>query len=52
MSRILKGLKQALAFARGECRHDWTVVKKTNFHVVRECRKCKVRAHIPIPTNR
>lgn len=47
--RILDGFRQALSFARGECKHDWEDVIVRDYaranHIsrTRQCKKCKVR---------
>jgi hypothetical protein len=46
MGKIAGGLRAALKFVRGECSHHWRAVRVTNFHVVRECGKCRTRIHI------
>jgi hypothetical protein len=44
-NKIVTGAKQAAAFARGECDHQWIHKKsKTTKDVwIRHCRKCGVR---------
>lgn len=43
--KIAEGLKQALAYARGECEHEWKMMElaSTELWVVKECIKCGVR---------
>lgn len=44
-NKIAEGLKQALAYARGECEHEWKTMELagTEPWVVKECIKCGVR---------
>jgi hypothetical protein len=44
VSKILAGLKEALAFARGKCRHEWTYWLHDARYPMwsHTCTKCKV----------
>lgn len=47
-NKILQGAREALAFARGDCSHEWerlqTRIKDGKIHTtVSECKKCGVR---------
>ena len=41
--RTLKSLEEALAYARGDCKHEWSTISDSEFAVTEECQKCKVR---------
>jgi hypothetical protein len=44
MNKIIEGAKEALAFARGDCDHEW--MREKNLSVAKEaavCQKCGVR---------
>lgn len=51
--KTIRAMEEAIAYARGDCEHDWVLRDKTDGHgVTSECRKCGVRVTTyPPPKN-
>lgn len=43
-NKIIRGAREALAYARGNCPHEWVYKRnKAKTTLIRHCRKCGVR---------